>query len=170
MWQSVFQGLPLRGEGARRADEVAIRKNCAYIPKLKECFSAGSSGGNFLVPARKLIRSRLKGRCRKAAPLRIPRPLRRKRIKIYRVAMDGLFGSPQIDEGLCVIFFLNFTKERYCFLHGCGIIILFLNKMISSFYSAVSRQTAWAAVRNVLTSFLSGSGRWPQSCGLIKRF
>ena len=49
-------------------------------------------------------------------------------------------------------------------------LILFLNKMISSFYSAVSRQTAWAAVRNVLTSFFSGSGRWPQSCGLIKRF
>ena len=36
-----------------------------------------------------------------------------------------------------------------------------LNKMISSFYSAVSRQTAWAAVRNVLTSFFSGSGRNP---------
>ena len=35
---------------------------------------------------------------------------------------------------------------------------------------AVSRQTAWAAVRNVLTSFFSGSGRWPQFCGLIKRF
>ena len=30
--------------------------------------------------------------------------------------------------------------------------------------------TAWAAVRNVLTSFFSGSGRRPQSCGLIKRF
>ena len=25
-------------------------------------------------------------------------------------------------------------------------------------------------VRNVLTSFFSGSGRWPQSCGRIKRF
>ena len=49
-------------------------------------------------------------------------------------------------------------------------IMLFLNKMISSFYSAVSRQTAWAAVRNVLTSFFSGSGRWPQSRGRIKRF
>ena len=36
--------------------------------------------------------------------------------------MDGLFGSPQIDESLCVTFFLNFTKERYLFLHGCGII------------------------------------------------
>ena len=122
VWQSVFLGLPLRGEGARRADEVAIRKNCAYIPNLKECFSAGSSGGNFLVPARKLIRSRLKGRCRKAAPLRIPRPHHRKWVKIFWIAMDGLFGSPQIDEGLCVMFFLNFTKERYCFLHGSGII------------------------------------------------
>ena len=40
-------------------------------------------------------------------------------------------------------------------------IILFLNRMISSFYSAVSRQTAWAAVRDVLTSFFSGSGRNP---------
>ena len=137
---------------------------------LPEAFGTEPSGGNVLVPARTLRRSRLKGRCRKAAPLRIPRPLRRKRIKIYRVAMDGLFGNPQIDEGLCVTFFLNFTIERYCFLHGSGIIILFLNKMISSFYSAVSRQTAWAAVRNVLTSFFSGSGRWPQSCGLIKRF
>ena len=32
---------------------------------------------------------------------------------------------------------------------------------------AVSRQTAWAAVRNVLTSFFCGSGRWPHSCGQI---
>jgi len=54
------------------------------LPTRKECFGAGSSGGNFLVPARKLIRSRLKGRCRKAAPLRIPRPLRRKRVKMFR--------------------------------------------------------------------------------------
>ena len=93
-----------------------------YIPSLLKAFSADPSGGNFLVPARKLIRSRLKGCCRKAAPLRIPRPLRRKRIKIYRVAMDGLFGSPQIDEGLCVTFFLNFTIGRYCFLQGRGIL------------------------------------------------
>ena len=61
--------------------------------------------------------------------LRILRPLRRKRIKIYRVAMDGLFGSPQIDEGLCVMFFLNFTKERYLFLHGCGIIKRYKKEM-----------------------------------------
>ena len=97
-------------------------KTCAYAHTLHKCFGSDPSGGNVLVPARTLIRSRLKGRCRKAAPLRIPRPLRRKRIKIYLVAMDGLFGSPQIDEGLCVMFFLNFTKERYCFLHGSGII------------------------------------------------
>ena len=67
-------------------------------------------------------RNRLKGRCRKAAPLRIPRPLRRKWVKMFWIAMDGLFGSPQIDEGLCVIFFLNFTKEHYCFLHSRDIL------------------------------------------------
>ena len=47
-----------------------------YIPRLTEYFGAGPSGGNVLVPARTLRRSRLKGRCRKAAPLRIPRPHR----------------------------------------------------------------------------------------------
>ena len=36
--------------------------------------------------------------------------------------MDGLFGSPQFDEGLCVTFFLNFTKARYLFLPRSGII------------------------------------------------
>ena len=59
------------------------------IPRLTECFGAGPSGGNFLVPARKLIRSRLKGRCRKAAPLRIPRPLRRNCVRFFRLAMGG---------------------------------------------------------------------------------
>ena len=39
------------------------------IPRLTECFGSGPSGGNVLVPARTLRRSRLKGRCRKAAPL-----------------------------------------------------------------------------------------------------
>jgi len=35
--------------------------------------------------------------------------------------------------------------------------------MMKSFYSAVPRQTAWAAVRNVLTSFLAAvaAGRNP---------
>ena len=41
---------------------------------------------------------------------------------MFWIAMDGLFGNPQIDEGLCVTFFLNFTKERYCFLHSRGIL------------------------------------------------
>ena len=45
-------------------------QGCPYIPRLTEYFGAGSSGGNVLVPARTLIRSRLKGRCRKAAPVR----------------------------------------------------------------------------------------------------
>ena len=58
-----------------------------------ETFGAGSSGGNFLVPARKLIRSRLKGRCRKAAPLSIPRPHRRKYAKMFRAAMSDFVGS-----------------------------------------------------------------------------
>ena len=63
-----------------------------------ETFGAGSSGGNFLVPARKLIRSRLKGRCRKAAPLRIPRPLRRKYPGMFRVAMGSSVGGTRIKN------------------------------------------------------------------------
>ena len=64
------------------------------IPRLTECFGAGSSGGNFLVPARKLIRSRLKGRCRKAAPLSIPRPHRRKCTRMFQVAMGRFYDMP----------------------------------------------------------------------------
>ena len=94
----------------------------SIIFSLHKCFGSGSSGGNVLVPARTLRRIRLKGRYRTAAPLRIPRPHRRKCVKIFWLSMDGLFGSPQIDEGLCVMFFLNFTIERYLFLHGSGII------------------------------------------------
>ena len=59
------------------------------IPKFTKRFGSGSSGGNVLVPARTLIRSRLKGRCRKAAPLRIPRPHRRKCVKMFRFAIGG---------------------------------------------------------------------------------
>ena len=44
-------------------------------------------GGNVLVQARTLRRSRLKGRCRKAAPLSIPRPHRRNCVKAFRVAI-----------------------------------------------------------------------------------
>ena len=85
------------------------------IPRLTECFGAGSSGGNVLVPARTLIRSRLKGRCRKAAPLRIPRPHRRRHVRIFRVAMGGFIGaltvythrlSSRDDEGIVPYEFL----------------------------------------------------------------
>ena len=46
-----------------------------------------ASGGKVLVSARTLRRSRLKGRCRKAAPLRIPRPHRRKCIGTLRIVI-----------------------------------------------------------------------------------
>ena len=49
-------------------------KTYTYIPALHKHFSTVPSGGNVLVPARTLIRSRLRGRCRKAAPLSTPRP------------------------------------------------------------------------------------------------
>ena len=90
-------------------------KKCAYIHTLKKCFGAGSSGGNVLVPARTLRRSRLKGRCRKAAPLSIPRPLRRRHVRIFRVAMGGFIGaltvythrlSSRDDEGIVPYEFL----------------------------------------------------------------
>ena len=63
-----------------------------------EAFGSGSSGGNVLVPARTLRRNRLKGRCRKAAPLRIPRPLRRNCPKIFRVAMGVFVGDARIGQ------------------------------------------------------------------------
>ena len=47
-------------------------KACAYISALNQCFNVGPSGGNVLVPARTLRRSRLRGRCRTAAPLSSP--------------------------------------------------------------------------------------------------
>ena len=73
-------------------------KKCAYIHTLKKCFGAGSSGGNVLVPARTLRRSRLKGRCRKAAPLRIPRPHRRKYPGMFRAAMGSSVGGTRIKN------------------------------------------------------------------------
>ena len=75
-------------------------KACAYIPALNQCFSAGPSGGNVLVSARTLIRSRLKGCCRKAAPLRIPRPHRQKYSRMFRLAIGGFIGSVQSRETL----------------------------------------------------------------------
>ena len=61
-------------------------KTYAYTPTLHKCFGAGSSGGNVLVSARTLRRSRLRGRCRKAAPLRTPRPHRRKQARMFQHA------------------------------------------------------------------------------------
>ena len=71
---------------------------CARILTLSEYFGSGPSGGNVLVPARTLRRNRLKGRCRKAAPLRIPRPLRRNCPKIFRVAMGVFVGDARIGQ------------------------------------------------------------------------
>ena len=73
-------------------------KTCAYTPTLHKCFGAGSSGGNVLVSARTLRRNRLRGRCRKAAPLSTPRPHRRKQAKIFRLAMGGSIGNAQIES------------------------------------------------------------------------
>ena len=86
-------------------------KSILNIPKLTECFGSGSSGGNVLVPARTLRRSRLKGRCRKAAPLSIPRPQRRNCVKMRRPAVGAIpkmpgetKGSLTVSDGrLCVI-------------------------------------------------------------------
>ena len=93
VWQSPGSSKKYNRPCRGRCPHRPKMKKCAYIHTLKKCFGSGSSGGNFLVPARKLIRSRLKGRCRKAAPLRIPRPLRRRHVRIFRVAMGGFIGA-----------------------------------------------------------------------------
>ena len=71
---------------------------CARILTLSKYFGSGPSGGNVLVPARTLRRSRLKGRCRKAAPLSIPRPHRRKRTRMFQVAMGRFYDRPPNSE------------------------------------------------------------------------
>ena len=71
---------------------------CARILTLSEYFGSGPSGGNVLVPARTLIRSRLKGRCRKAAPLSIPRPHRQKYPRMFQVAMWRFYDRPPNSE------------------------------------------------------------------------
>ena len=103
-----FPCLPL-GEGGsrvprkRETDEgkkLSV-KTCVCDHPLHKCFGSGSSGGNVLVPARTLRRSRLKGRCRKAAPLRIPRPHRRKCLKMFLAAMGDVIGSFRKRPGGC---------------------------------------------------------------------
>ena len=103
-----FPCLPL-GEGVsrvprkRETDEgkkLSV-KACACDHPLHKYFGPGSSGGNVLVPARTLIRSRLKGRCRKAAPLRIPRPHRRACLRMFQVAMGGSIEELWIECRFC---------------------------------------------------------------------
>ena len=93
VWQSPGHSENHNRTCRGRCPHRPVVKDRACSPPLKEYFGSGSSGGNFLVPARKLIRSRLKGRCRKAAPLSIPRPHRRKCRGMFRIAIGGLIGG-----------------------------------------------------------------------------
>ena len=65
-------------------------KACAYISALNQCFNAGPSGGNVLVPARTLRRSRLRGRCRQSRPPKYPPAAPTNCVRILRLAMGGL--------------------------------------------------------------------------------
>ena len=60
---------------------------CAYVPSPQEAFSAGPSGGNVLVPARTLIRSRLRGRCRQSRPPKNPPAALTNCVRIFRIAI-----------------------------------------------------------------------------------
>ena len=102
--------------------QLALR----YVSKLTKISDSGPSGGNFLVPARKLIRSRLKGRCRKAAPLRIPRPHRQNCLKMLLAAMCVFAGSSQVlidsqkNQVFLLCLFLHFFRNMvYCFQLFC---------------------------------------------------
>ena len=110
-----------------------------FFPSLHKYFSARPSGGKVLVSARTLRRSRLKGRCRKAAPLRIPRPHRRKQIRIFRLATsESVEKSPKDTvslewqdganyfravTGICK-FFLYFSIFRLFPLHVTGFSVI----------------------------------------------
>ena len=90
---------------------------CARILTLSEYFGSGPSGGNVLVPARTLRRIRLKGRCRKAAPLRIPRPHRRKYPRMFQVAMGRFYDRPPNSERCNpIIFWLKCAGDPAHFL------------------------------------------------------
>lgn len=122
-------------------------KACPYIPTLQKRFGAGSSGGNVLVPARTLRRSRLRGRCRKAAPLRTPRPHRRKQIRMFRLATsESVEKSPKDTvslewqdganyfravTGICK-FFLYFSIFRLFPLHVTGFSVIIPGSMLFS--------------------------------------
>ena len=85
---SISSELPL-GEAptirVRSMPSSAKNERKCFFPTLHRYFSADPSGGKVLVSARTLRRSRLKGRCRKAAPLRIPRPHRRNCIRNFQL-------------------------------------------------------------------------------------
>ena len=87
-----------------------------YVPSLLESFGAGPSGGNFLVPARTLRRSRLKGRCRKAAPLRIPRPHRRKYPECFRLLWGVFTTGLPIAKDVIPLFWLKCAGDPAHFL------------------------------------------------------
>ena len=64
-----------------------------------EAFGVGPSGGNVLVPARTLRRSRLKGRCRQSRPLKNP-PAASPEVRQKISGCDGHFNeSTQIEWG-----------------------------------------------------------------------
>ena len=58
-----------------------------YIPSLLKAFSADPSGGNFLVPARKLIRNRLRGALPKSRPPKYPPAALTNCVRIFRIAI-----------------------------------------------------------------------------------
>ena len=91
VWQSPGRsGSPSRIRRGRCPHRPKTRESafCSY-PSYHKYFSAGPSGGNVLVSARTLIRSRLRGRCRKAAPLSTPPAALTNCVSILRLAMGG---------------------------------------------------------------------------------
>ena len=96
--------LKIAGYIIIQGDDALIDPQIAKLrlySKPHGAFGSGSSGGNVLVSARTLRRSRLKGRCRKAAPLRNPRPHRRKRIKIFQVAVECIRIEHRVPLIIC---------------------------------------------------------------------
>ena len=90
-----------------RCPHRPVSYNATIMLKPPRSFRRWFLRRQFLVPARKLIRSRLKGRCRKAAPLRIPRPLRQNRIKTFRLAIGSYVG------GACGAGFIRGDNPRF---------------------------------------------------------
>ena len=77
-------------------------KTYAYIP-------AVPSGGNVLVPARTLIRSRLRGRCRQSRPPKYPPAALTNCFRIFRLAM-GKFIKNSLEGATPVCDIFRFSK------------------------------------------------------------